>query len=394
MNGNNNHRTKKIILIVVGLVVVLGLGYYWWGRGKESTDDAFIDGRIYSVTPRVPGYVTEVLVEDNQKVTKGQPLVKLDASDYEVDAAAARAALAEAEATLTSLALGVPLERTQTEQRVRAATAQLESMQKNLEAAREEEDAAIQDLNRVQAEYQKALLDLRRMQVLRESGAISQSAYDSVQTQVKTAAAQVGAAKARRERAAKQWASSKSDIDRFEANIDLAATGEEQATIRARQVEAQRARVELAHTKVEQADLNLKYTVLTSPTDGYVTRKSVQPGLMVSRGQPLMAVVPNAAEEIWVTANYKETQLTHVKPGQKVRIEVDAFPGVKLEGAVESIMAGTGSVFSLFPPENASGNYVKVVQRIPVRIAIHTTPDSRPRLRLGMSVVPTIFTSD
>jgi membrane fusion protein (multidrug efflux system) len=393
-NQAGNHRKKKIILIVVGLIVVLGIGSYLWGRGKETTDDAFVDGRIYSVTPRVPGYVTEVLVEDNQKIEQGQTLVKLDASDYEVEVAAAKAALAESEATLTSLELGVPLELSQTEQRVRAATAQLESMKQSLEAASQEEDAAAQELHRVQAEYQRALLDLRRMQTLKKSGAISQSAYDNIQTQVKTTAALVGAAEARRDRAANQWASIKSDISRLEANIDLAATGEEQATIRSRQVEAQKARVELARTRVEQAELNLDYTVLKSPASGFVTRKSVEPGVMVSRGQPLMAVVPGSKEDIWITANYKETQLTDVRPGQKVKIKVDAFPGVKLEGIVESIMAGTGSVFSLFPPENASGNYVKVVQRIPVRITISNNPGDTPRLRIGMSVVPTIYTSD
>lgn len=178
----------------------------------------------------------------------------------------------------------------------------------------------------------------------------------------------------------------------LESNVSLAATGQDLAQIKVRQVEAQKAKVTLEKAKVRQAELDLSYTTIVSPTDGFVTRKRVEPGLMVAKGQPLIAVVPLDSEALWVTANYKETQLTHIKPGQKVIIRVDTYPGVEIKGRVDSIMAGTGSVFSLFPPENATGNFVKVVQRIPVKITFDQQENSRlPSLRIGMSVVPTIF---
>jgi membrane fusion protein (multidrug efflux system) len=192
----------------------------------------------------------------------------------------------------------------------------------------------------------------------------------------------------------KQVASLESGLARQEANIRLAATGKESAEIKNRQVNAQQAKVELARARMKQAELDLSYTDITAPADGFITKRSIEPGVTVSRGQPLMAVVPLNPGELWVTANYKETQLSRVSPGQPVEIEVDTYPGTTIKGTVDSIMAGTGSSFSLFPAENASGNFVKVVQRIPVKITIHTEDvNSLPALRIGMSVIPTIHTT-
>jgi len=319
--------------------------------------------------------------------------VALDRTEYEVALAESKANLAESEATLTSLELGVPLELTQTSQRVRGAEAELNSLKRTLDMRFKDEEAAAQELKRAEAEHAKSGLDLRRMQGLLKNSAISQSTLDEVETRAATALAQTRAAQAKLESARNQAASIKADMDRIRANIELAATGEDQARIRSRLVEAQKSRVELAKARVRQAELDLGYTTITSPTHGNVTRKRAEPGLMVSRGQPLMAVVPLNPEELWVTANFKETQLTHVRQGQPVTIEVDAYPGTTLDGTVESIMAGTGAVFSLFPPENATGNYVKVVQRVPVKIVLTASASGRlPALRIGMSVIPTIFT--
>jgi membrane fusion protein (multidrug efflux system) len=255
-----------------------------------------------------------------------------------------------------------------------------------------EEEAAAQELRRSEAEQAKAALDLKRMQGLHKSSAISQSTLDEVEMKAATAEAQTRGAQAKLESARNQAASIKADMERIKANIELAATGEDQARIRARQVEAQKARVELAKARVRQAELDLTYTSIVSPTHGYVTRKRAEPGLMVSRGQPLMAVVPLNREDLWITANFKETQLTHVRTGQSVDIRVDTYPGMAIKGTVESIMAGTGAAFSLFPPENATGNYVKVVQRIPVKIMFDKSASvDLPKLRIGMSVIPTIF---
>jgi membrane fusion protein (multidrug efflux system) len=388
---NNNHN-RILVLIVIFLIVASALGYYWWSRGKVTTDDAYVDGHIFSITPRIAGYVTKVFVTDNQKVKREEPLLSLDTTEYEVALAEAKANLAEAESTLTSLELGVPLEKSQTAQRVRGAQSQLESLQKTLDKTLKDEEAASQDLRRAEAVYDLSMIDLRRNKDLAKTKVIPESRLDEAEATARSNEAQVGAARAKLESVRKQKASLEAEIDGLKANVALAATGEDVAVIKARQVEAQKAKVDLARSRLKQAELDLTYTTIPSPTDGYVTRKRVEPGLMVSKGQLLMAVVPLNPEDLWITANYKETQLTKVHSGQEVRIRVDTFPDLELRGKVDSIMAGTGSVFSLFPPENATGNFVKVVQRIPVKITLdlkgHPAP---PSLRIGMSVIPTIL---
>lgn len=367
-------------------------GYYIWSRGRITTDDAYVDGHIFTITPRVQGYVAEVRVTDNQLVKKGEPIVSLDRTDYEVALAQAKATLAESEATLTSLELGVPLEVSQTGYRVKGAQAQLESLRKTLEGVKKDEDAAAQEVKRTQAQYGLSSIELKRTRELRGSKAVPQSSLDNAETASESSKAQFGAAIAKLESVKKQHASLEAEIGSLKANIGLAATGEDQAKIKARQVEAQKAVVELARARLKQAELDLSYTTIVSPTDGHVTKKGVERGLMVAKGQPIMAIVPLDPEELWITANYKETQLTHVKPGQEVIIRVDTYPGIKIKGRVDSIMAGTGAAFSLFPPENATGNFVKVVQRIPVKITFDQKDNGNlPQLRIGMSVVPTIY---
>jgi membrane fusion protein, multidrug efflux system len=388
---NNNHK-KTLVLIVILLIVAAGLGYYWWSRGRVTTDDAYVDGHIFSITPRIAGYVTTVLVTDNQKVKKGDPLLSLDTTEYEVALAEAKASLAEAESTLTSLELGVPLEMSQTTQRVRGAQSQLESLRKTLDKTLKDEEAAFQDLRRAEAVYDLSMIDLRRTKELARTKVVPDSRLDEAETTARSNDAQVGAARAKLESVRKQRASLEAEIDGLKANVALAATGEDVAVIKARQVEAQKAKVQLARSRLKQAELDLAYTTVPSPVDGHVTRKKVESGLMVSRGQPLMAVVPLSPEELWITANYKETQLTKVHPGQEVIVKVDTYPGVQFKGRVDSIMAGTGSIFSLFPPENATGNFVKVVQRIPVKITLDLKgQEAPPSLRIGMSVIPTIL---
>jgi len=393
-NGQNNSFKRWIVFSVLILIVVGGITFYLLKRGKVSTDDAYIDGHIYSITPRVAGYITDVLVTDNQEVKKGQTLVKLDPTPFETALAEAKASLAEAEATLASLDLGVPLELNQTAQRVNAAEAELKGLKQSVEAARNQEEAAEQELKRAQADMDQASLDFNRLSELMKTRAISQSALDRAKSQYDSASAKVNSAMATRDGLKKQVASLESGLARQEANIRLAATGKESAEIKNRQVNAQQAKVELARARVKQAELDLSYTGITAPADGFITKRGIEPGVTVSKGQPLMAVVPLNPGELWVTANYKETQLSRVRPGQPVEIEVDTYPGLTIKGTVDSIMAGTGSSFALFPAENASGNFVKVVQRIPVKIAIQEEKtDSLPALRIGMSVIPTIYTT-
>jgi membrane fusion protein (multidrug efflux system) len=391
-NKKNNNRKKGLVLIVLLVLIASAVGYYLWSRGRISTDDAYVDGHIFTITPRVQGYVTEVLVTDNQLVKKGEPLATLDRTDFEVALAQAKATLAEAEATLTSLELGVPLEVNQTGFRVKGAQAQLESLRKTLEGVMKDEDAAAQEVKRAQAQYSLSVIDLKRAKDLRLSKSVPQSFLDNAETASESSKAQLGGAMAKLESVKKQHASLEAEIGSLKANVGLAGTGEDQAKIKERQVDAQKAVVELARARLKQAELDLSYTSILSPTDGRVTKKRVEPGLLVSKGQPLMAVVPLKPEELWITANYKETQLTHVKPGQEVIIRVDTYPEVEIKGRVDSIMAGTGAAFSLFPPENATGNFVKVVQRIPVKIIFDEKGNgSLPQLRIGMSVVPTIL---
>lgn len=283
-----NGGTKRKAFLIVGIVVAVGLAAGWsyrsYSRSHISTDDAFIEGNIHTIAPRVAGAVRSVLVRDNQRVKQGDLLVELDPADHRSRRDAARAAL--------------------------------ELQRANLRLAEREG---------------------KRAEALLASEANSQERYDKA--------------------------------------------------VSAREIAL--AQVTLAEEHLRQAELNLGYTAIAAPADGYVTRKSVQVGNQVSVGQPLMAVV--SLDELWVVANYKETEMGLIRPGQEVRITVDTFPGRTFTGRVDSIMAGTGVSFSLFPAENATGNYVKVVQRIPVKIRLDEGTDKDHVLRVGMSVVPTVL---
>jgi len=391
-DGQPANRKKKILVLAVVAVAVLGLGYYLYARGKVSTDDAFIDGRIHPITPRVAGYVDEAPVEDNQLVAAGDVLAVLDPTDYEVALAQAKADLAAAESQLAAQELGVPLQRSQTSSKVTGAQAQLESEQRSLEQATKERDAAVQDAAQIEAQLDQDKLDWGRISELRKKDAVSQSDLDTIDNKRRAHEAQLRASRAKAEGAGRRLESILADIKRLRSAIVLAETGEEQAVIQTREAAAQRAKAELARQKVKQAELNLSYTRIVSPVAGHVTKKQIESGRLVAAGQALMTIVPLEPSELWVTANFKETQLKDVRPGQKVSIDVDTYPDRPITGVVESIMAGTGSVFSLFPSENASGNYVKIVQRIPVKIVFDKDNAALPPFRLGMSVVPTIHT--
>jgi len=381
-NGNGRLRVKKrFLLALLLLAAALAGGYHLWTRDKVSTDNAQVDGHIHLVTPRVTGYVSEVLVADNQLVKAGQPLVRLDPVEFQV-------ALAQARADLAALRQGVPLERDQTRFKVSGAEASRDSAAQSALQAAQAERAAAREAESAASILRQAELDYSRYSALAGTQAVAQAELDSARTVLDTARAAASAAQARLDAARKARASLVKQVAGRESDIGLAATGALSAEIKASEVEAQEARV-------RQAELDLGYCTVAAPVDGYVSKRSVEPGRLVSRGQALLAVVPLNPAELWVTANYKETQLTRVRPGQRVTFSVDAYPGVEFTGRVESIQSGTGAVFSLFPPENASGNFVKVVQRVPVKIA--PDPDQpalkgsdAPVLRLGMSVIPTI----
>ncbi|MBI5582902.1 MAG: HlyD family secretion protein [Deltaproteobacteria bacterium] len=381
-----------LILAVVGIIAVIIGGLYWrYVRTHISTDDAYVQGTIYPISFRVPGTVTRVLVKDNQLVEEGQALAELDPTDYEVAAKQARANLEQAKSRWESARLAVPLESDQTRARVDESRAGVGTFENNLAEAREQLRRLEEETRSQKALLDKAELDRDRFSKLYQQQAISRQQFDETATNYEVAASRYQGSLAAQQALKNTMASLGEQIKKARAQVDLAQTGEKVVSIKKQQLEAAKAELDLAEARLEQARLQLAYTRIMAPARGRITKKSLETGQRVQAGQPVLALV--SLEEVWVAANYKETQLTRVKVGQKAKIEVDTFPGKKIRGRVESIMAGTGSAFSLFPPENATGNFVKIVQRIPVKIVLDKNQELPP-LRIGMSVVPTILVED
>ncbi len=398
--GNNSTNTKSsgskkkpvIIMAGVGLLAVIGGFLYWqYNQTHISTDDAYVSGSIYSVSFRIPGTVAKVLVHDNQLVESGQALVTLDPTDYEVAYKQAQANLENIKARWASAQIAVPLESDQTQARVDESQAGKGTLEKNVDEAREQLRRLQEETKSLKALLDKATWDRDRFNKLYQQQAISRQQYDDAQTQYAVAFSRHQGSLAAQQALQKTMAGLGEQIKRAQAQVAFAETGRQGVKIKKQQLEAAKAELSLAEARLEQARLQLSYTRILSPARGQITKKSVEAGNMVQAGQPLMALVP--LENLWVVANYKETQLTRVKPGQEVTIKADTFPGKKIKGRVESLMAGTGSAFSLFPPENATGNFVKIVQRLPVKIVLDKNQDLPP-LRIGLSVEPTILIED
>lgn len=354
----SNHRRNIVALAVFSLVAVIGaVAVYFYIQYKAThitTDDAFVEGRIHVVASKVYGTVRAVHVKDNQPVKKGELLLEIDPVDYDVKVREASSGLSAEKAKIIEI-----------DARIEAAKRQVAEAKAAVEAARA--NLELQEANLVQAET-----DIKRAENLFKKDALSKERYEKTMTGYKVALAQVKAAR-------EQLRQAESILDTQEAVVRQAEAGRT----------VQKASVAQKEAVLKNAELNYGYTKLYAPSDGYVTKKSVEVGNQIQAGQALMAIVP--LDDVWLVANYKETQLENVKAGQKVKLKVDSYPGRTFEGRVESIMAGTGSVFSLFPPENATGNYVKVVQRIPVKILLEKGTDPDRVLRVGMSVVPTII---
>lgn len=358
LNNGNKGRRKTIALSIFAVIIVIAaVSVFLYLRYKAThiaTDDAFIEGRIHTIASKIPGTVRKVPVEINQMVRQGDVLVEIDDADY-------RARLDEASSSLSAdrsrLAEGAA--------RVEVAKKQQSELRYRLDAARA--GLALQEAMMVQAE-----MDLKRAKNLADKEVISKERFEKTRTAFDVTAAQVKAAHDQVRQAESALETQQAVIRQAEAFLKS-----QSAVIRQREAGAQ------------AAELQKGYTTIVAPSDGYVTKKSVEAGNQVQPGQPLMAVVP--LDDIWITANFKETQLQKVKPGQRVDIRVEMYPGVIFRGKVESIMAGTGSAFSLFPAENATGNFVKVVQRIPVKIVIDKDANRKEVLRVGMSVEPTII---
>jgi membrane fusion protein (multidrug efflux system) len=371
------HPQAKWGLLAV-LVVAALAGYFLWRHyaSREATDDAQIDGNIVPIAAKVSGTVAEINVQDNQWVKAGTVLISLDPRDYQVALDRAEAELADAEATSSAAQVGVPITSTTT-------TSELRNVEAAEAAARQEVDMANARLAEAEANYAKAAADLQRYSQLVEKNEIPRQQYDTAVTNEKAVRATLNATRA-------AVATAQSRVRQAEAQVRAAGTGPQQVAVTRSRAGAAAAMVQRARAAVEQAHLNLEYTTLTAPVDGVISKKeNVQLGQIIQPGQPLLAVVP--LEDIWVTVNFKETQLKNMRPGQHASIHVDAYDR-DFDGHVDSIGAATGARFSLLPPENATGNYVKVVQRIPVKLIFEKGQDPQHLLRPGMSVVPTVYT--
>jgi len=378
----------KLLLALGALVLALGAGAttYYFG-GWESTDDAQIDGYINPISSRVAGYVTNVYVDDNQYVKAGTLLVQIDPKDYSVALSSAKATLANDQANAAASLVNVPITSVNTSSQLTSAEADVLNARAGISGAEKQLAAAEAAVVQAEANNAKAQDDVKRYEQLVGKEEIPQQLYvQAVQSANGTEAA-VQAARANVLAGQDAVRQAQARLDQAFASVESARTAPQQVRVQQAHAAAAEAAAEKSKSAVEQAELNLGYTRIVAPVDGLVAKRSAQAGQYVAPGQELLAVVP--LDDIWVTANLKETQLKNVRVGQPVQIAVDAY-GRKYSGHVESIAGGTGSVFSLLPPENATGNYVKVVQRVPVRLRFDAGQDTEHLLRPGMSVVPEI----
>ncbi len=381
--------TILIVVIVIGALAFGGVVLYGYLDSYESTDDAEVDGHIDSISSRIAGTVTNVYVEDNYPVKAGQVLIALDPRDYQVSREQAEATLAQSRAQLTAQNPNVPI--TTTQNTTTASTTRLDVTSALATVAASEADyaTALANVRQAQANHINDVAEVARYKVLVDKDEVSREQYEAKVTAAKASQATVEANQAKADAELK-------NIDQHKAEVAQARAREEQARVNApRNVAIQRANTESRRADVlgnkaavDQALLNLQYTKIISPANGIIGKKSVEAGMRVSPGQELLAVVP--LDDIWITANFKETQLRRMREGQRVTIKVDAFDR-KYEGYIQSLAAATGAKYSLLPPENATGNYVKVVQRVPVRIRLKDGENNDHRLRPGMSVEPKVW---
>ena len=383
------HKRRRNLIVVLTVVVLIVAGLFLWRylSSYESTDDAQADVHLYPVSARISGYVIRVNVNDNQWVNKGDVLVEIDPTDYQVALAQAQANLASAEATAKSLNITVPITSVNTVSQLQFTASGIEDARAAVSAAEKQLAAAHQQVEAAQANDVKAQDDLRRYKLLVDKREVSPQIYDQALAAAKSSTANVAAAQAS-ESAAEQFVQqAQSRLLQATANHASAQTGPQQVSSTKARVQAAVAEVQQRRALLQQAELNLQYTKIVAPVSGEIN-KTVVIGLNVEPGQQLLTVVP--LDEVWITANFKETQLKHMQVGQKADIHVDSS-GATLHGHVDSIAGATGPLFSLLPPENATGNYVKIVQRLPVKIVLESGENRDRRLRPGMNVVPDVY---
>jgi membrane fusion protein (multidrug efflux system) len=387
--ANSNRR-----LMVIGVILLLILGaifFYWRSTFTEDTDDAQVDGNLYQVSSRVTGHVVKVYVDDNQTVQAGQLLVEIDPTDYQVALDQAQADLANAQAQSVLASTNVPITSTTVTTNVTTSASDVKGSADMVAQDEKQVEAATARVDQARANAVKAQLDVDRYTPLVQKDVISKQQYDAAVAAAAASKAAVleaesdvlaaqNAVEGARQKLAQAQAQSAQSVENRPGQIRVEESRAAAAEAAVRQAEA----------RVEQARLNLSYTNITAPTAGIVNKKNVEIGANLSVGQDLMTIIP--LTDLWVTANFKETQLARMQPCQAVTLKVDAYGGRKFSGRVTQIGGATGSMLSLFPPENATGNYVKVVQRIPVRVDFTNLQqeDGDYALRPGLSVTPEV----
>ncbi len=382
--ASRSPRFRRLLILI--LIVLLVVGFFLWRyfASYESTDDAQIDGHLNAISARISGHVEKLLVDDNQYVNAGTPLVQIDPRDYQVAVDRAKADYADALAAAQAAQVNVPITSVSTGSQLNAAQADVENARAGISVARQQFDAARAQLQQAEANNVKAQNDLVRYKQLVDKEEVSQQQYDQALAAAKASAAAVEAARASAAAAEQQVTQAQSKLAQAEANLRSASTAPQQvAAIRSR-AQSALAQVQFKKAALEQAELNLQYTSVVAPVNGVVTNRTVEVGQNVQPGQELMRIIN--LDDIWVTANFKETQLRQMQVGQPVTIAVDSN-GKKYKG----IAGASGSITSLLPPENATGNYVKVVQRIPVKITFDPGETKEHALRPGMSVEPKVW---
>jgi membrane fusion protein (multidrug efflux system) len=383
-------RGRAFIIFFLFLFIAAGVGIYFWlqSRQFESTDDAEVQAHLNAISSRVDGSITRVYVDDNQLVKVGDPLVDLDPRDFQVAVDQARAQVAQARSQVTAQRPNIPITETENSTNITGAEADVATAEAAVGVAERDRESAIARLAEAQANAAKAKADLSRYTLLIKNEEISQQEFDQVAATAKAQDASVDANRANVEAAGRtvqqrqaQLAQVKSRLAQYQRNAPA------QVAIRQANVQSQQANEQTAQAMLEQAELKLSYTKIVAPAAGIVLKRSAEVGEHINAGQQLMMIVQIG--DIWVTANFKETQMRNIHPGQSVRIHVDALR-LDFEGYVETIGGTSGAIASVLPPENATGNYVKVVQRIPVRLRFKPNQNGLDRLRPGMSVEPDV----
>jgi membrane fusion protein (multidrug efflux system) len=383
-------KRAKLVLGGLALAFVAGGTAMWLnGRGKESTDDAFVEGHVATVASRIQGQVVRVNVKDNQLVEVGSVLVEIDDRDSKVRLITAEADLLSAKASLSASETQLALTERNADATLRQAKGGVVSASAMAGSSRASIDQAKADVDAAESRRTLAELDLRRSEKLRADGAVAQADLDSRKALFDQAVAAVAQARAREQNAVVGITNAAGSIETAQGRLVAAQTGPEQIEASRAAVAVARARVAQSEAALEQARLNVSYTKVLAQVRGLVSRRSVEVGQTVDPARPLMAI--SALDDVWVVANFKEDQIASIHEGERVRVKVDAYPGRTLSAHVDSVQAGSGARFSLLPPDNASGNFTKVVQRIPVLIRIDDKPEDIT-LRPGMSTYVTAFT--